>query len=76
MIGELTENDLAIGGNVNMRAHILRVDYTLGRGVTWVNNLIWTRWLADSSPQAHFFVPLGRSVPGQIRYQSILMFRF
>jgi hypothetical protein len=76
MIGELTENDLAIGGNVNMRAHIVRLDYTLGRGITWVNNLIWTRWLADSSPQANFFVPLGRSVPGQIRYQSILMFRF
>ena len=76
LIGELTENDLAIGGNVNMSAHIMRVDYTLGRGVSWVNNLIWTRWLSDSSPQSNYFVPLGRSVPGQLRYQSILMFRF
>jgi hypothetical protein len=76
LIGELTENDIAIGGNVNMRANMLRVEYTLGRGVVFANNLIWTRWLKDSNPQANFFVPLGRLTPMQFRYQGMLVFRF
>jgi hypothetical protein len=76
MIGELTENDVAIGSNVNMAAHLFRVEYGFGHGVVFANNFIWSSWLRNSDPAAHFFVPLGRAVPGQFRYQGILIFRF
>jgi len=76
LIGELTENDIAIGGNVNMHAHVLRAEYTITRGVVFANNLIWTKWLKDSNPGANFFVPLGRLTPLQLRYQGMLIFRF
>ena len=76
MIGELTENDIAVGGNVNMRANIIRVDYTIARGIIFANNFFWTRWLKDSNPQANFFVPFGSAVPQQFRYQGMLIFRF
>lgn len=76
LIGELTENDIAIGGNVNMRANLLRVEYTVARGVVFANNLIYTKWLKDSNPGANFYVPLGSRVPGQLRYQGMLIFRF
>ena len=76
MIGELTENDIAVGGNVNMRANIMRIDYTISRGIIFANNLFWTRWLKDSNPQANFFVPFGSAVPQQFRYQGMLIFRF
>ena len=76
LIGELTENDIAIGGNVNMRAHLVRAEYTLARGIVFANNLILTKWLKDSNPGAGFFVPLGRATPLQLRYQGMLIFRF
>lgn len=76
LIGELTENDIAIGGNLNMRAHLIRAEYTVARGVVFANNLIWTKWLKDSNPAANFFVPLGRLTPVQLRYQGMLIFRF
>lgn len=76
LIGELTENDIAIGGNVNMDANLLRMEYTMARSVVFVNNFIFTRWLTDSNPQAGYFVPFGRSVPLQFRYQGMLIFRF
>ena len=76
LIGELTENDIAIGGNVNMRANLVRLEFTLARGVIFANNMIWTRWLKDSNAPAGFFVPLGTAVPTQFRYQGMLIFRF
>ncbi|HUS04901.1 MAG TPA: putative porin [Bryobacteraceae bacterium] len=76
LIGEVTENDIGIGGNVNMQANSLRIEYTLHRGVIFANNIITTKWLKDSNPQARFFVPFGATVPLQFRYQSMLLFRF
>jgi hypothetical protein len=76
LIGEVTENDIGIGGDVNMQANAVRIEYTLHRGILFANNFITTKWLKDSNPQAHFFVPLGASVPLQFRYQGMLIFRF
>ena len=76
MIGELTENDIAVGGNLNIRAHLLRLEYTLAHGVVFANNIIWTKWLKDSNPGANFYVPFGSRVPAQLRYQGMLIFRF
>jgi hypothetical protein len=76
LIGEVTENDIGIGGDVNMQANAVRIEYTLHRGIVFANNFITTKWLKDSNPQAHFFVPLGASVPLQFRYQGMLIFRF
>ena len=76
LISQLTENDIAIGSNVNMNAYLGRFEYTLPGGIVFANNFIWTKWLVNSDPAAHFFVPLGSAVPRQFRYQGILIFRF
>lgn len=76
LISELTENDIALGSNVNMAAHLMRTEFTITRGVVFANNFIFSSFLRDSNPAARFFVPLGRSVPTQLRYQGMLVFRF
>ena len=76
LISQLTEYDIAIGGNVNMNAYLGRLDYTLPGGIVFSNNFFWTKWLRNSDPAANFFVPLGSAVPRQFRYQGILLFRF
>jgi hypothetical protein len=76
LIGELTENDIGIGGDVNMQANAGRIEYTLHRNVIFAQNFITTKWLKDSNPGARFFVPFGHSVPLQFRYQGMLIFRF
>lgn len=76
LISQLTENDIALGSNVNMNAYLGRLEYTLPGGIVFANNFIWTKWLLNSDPAAHFFVPLGSGVPRQFRYQGILIFRF
>lgn len=76
LIAQLTENDIAIGSDVNMNAYLGRLEYTLPGGIIFANNFIWTKWLRSSDPAANFYVPLGSAVPRQFRYQSILVFRF
>ncbi len=76
LLSELTENDIAIGSNVNMAAHLTRVELGLARGVVFANNFIFSSFLRSSDPAAGFFVPLGSAAPRQFRYQGILIFRF
>ncbi len=76
LIAQLTENDIAIGSDVNMNAYLGRLEYRLPGGIVFANNFIWTKWLRSSDPAANFYVPLGSAVPRQFRYQSILVFRF
>ncbi len=76
LLSELTENDVSIGSNVNMTAHVMRVEFGLARGVVFANNFIFSSFLRSSDPAAGFFVPLGSDVPRQFRYQGILIFRF
>ena len=76
LISELTENDIALGSNVNMKAHVARVEIGLGRGVTLAHSVFLTSILRSSDPAARFYVPLGAATPRQIRYQGMLIFRF
>ena len=76
LISELTEFDIAIGNNVNMQAHHWRADFTFARGVVFSNNFFYTTWLKNSDPSRNFYVPFGRSTPGQFRYQGFLQLRF
>lgn len=76
LISEVTENDIALGSNVNMAAHLIRAEVALAHGVVFANNFIFSSFLRDSNPADRFFVPFGRAVPTQFRYQGILQFRF
>ena len=76
LIGQLTENDIAVGSNVNMAAHFIRFEYGVVRNVTIASNLVRTSFLSNSDPSRSFFVPLGRDVPTQLRYQLMLITRF
>lgn len=76
LIGQLTENDIAVGSSVNMAAHFIRFEYGFVRNVVFASDVSITSFLSPSDASRKFFVPLGPGVPTQLRYQVMLISRF
>ena len=76
LIGQLTENDIAVGSSVNMATHFIRLEYGGARNTILAGNVSLTTFLSASDPARSFFVPLGPEVPRQRRVQLMLISRF
>jgi len=76
LLGQLTENDIAVSSSVNMAGHFARVEFGLARNIVAAANVSLNTFLADSDPERHFYVPFGRGTPRQRRVQFLLTTRF
>jgi len=76
MISQLTDDDLGTGTGVNLRAHHLRFDIALAKGIVFQNLFFFQNELRSSSQFPGFFVPLGAFTPLQFRFQQQLAFSF
>lgn len=76
IISQLTDDDLGTIVGVNIRAHHIRHDIGLGKGVQLQSLLFIQNQLRNSGQFPNFFVPLNAFTPRQYRIQEQIVFTF
>jgi hypothetical protein len=76
LISQLTDDDLGTVVGVNIRAHHIRYDIGLGKGVQLQNLFFIQNELRNSGQYPNFFVPLNAFTPRQYRIQEQIVFTF
>jgi len=76
LISQLTDDDLGTVTGVNIRAHHLRYDIGVAKGVQFQSLLFIQNELRSSGQYPNFFVPLSAFTPRQYRLQEQIVFTF
>lgn len=76
LISQLTDDDLGTLTGVNIRAHHLRYDLGLAKGIQLQSLFFIQNELRSSGQYPNFFVPLNAFTPRQYRLQEQIVFTF